>query len=354
MLDNSKERVARFGRNFSARALSGLTAGRLVAEAFRGLLSNRDVKMMSAPAARRISGYARERFGSTIYAPWLLFYATYRGRFVEGWIPDNFFQEVAVGRLNGTYHLLDNARTLQARLLGPGALPDIAHFVSGEWRDVDGALLDPATIAERLFADCDEICIKTQQSSKGRGVSFVGHNSFDRAAVEALGDFVVQRRIAQHDALGAMFPNAVTTIRITTGKLRAARPVSLFANLRLGRGAARAVTLGSIKVPILDDDGALDRCGADHDWRLFTEHPDTGFRFERGRVPEFGRMQAYCLALHERLPQFGLIGWDVTADAAGDIHLLELNTGHPGIKFAEATVGPCLRAFDMERYAARR
>lgn len=331
--------------------MKSLRTKRIASAAFQGLLSNPDIKAPSPTTTRKISDYAQEHFGSTIYAPWLMVYTTYRGGFREGWIPENFFHEVVVHQLNGKYHMLDNARTLQAGLLGPDVLPDILHFISGDWKSVDGGLLNEDSIVERLFDECDEVCIKTQQSSRGRGVSFATRESFDLEAVKALGDFVVQKRLRQHDFFSAMFPGAVATIRVATGKRRGARPTGLFSNLRLGRGSDRAVSLNQIKVPIVDSDGTLDRWGTDGDWKRHAEHPDTGFRFEGARIPDFQKIQGYCVALHERLPQFGLIAWDVAADTAGDPRIMEFNTGFPGIKFGEMSLGPCFEAFDLEQYA---
>lgn len=353
MLEDARLRIAKTVRHLSANEISHLQAKALVAKALAGLLANDGVRPIGGRMESRIEKYAKERLGGVIYAPWLVFYATYRGAFHEGWIPDNFFQQVAIPRINGPFHMTDNARTLQRRLIGSDVIPDVAHFVSGEWRGPEGELWDRASVAARLFGNQAEICVKTEQSSKGRGVRLLDRESFRLEEVEALGPLVAQRVIRQSEALEAIFPGAVTTIRVTTAKLPGARPVMLFSNLRMGRGAARKVTLGSLKVPIVDGSGSVGPIASDSDWRQYRAHPDTGFRFEGATIPGFAQLRDDCLALHDRLPQFGLVGWDVTIDRDGHMQLLELNTGHPGIKFAEATVGPCLGALHLERYVRR-
>jgi hypothetical protein len=354
LFDRLTNKVVWSGRR-SFTDWAGFAANRAeVAEATAGLLRNDGIRPLSGRETARIRAYARRVFGSEGYAPWLVFYTLYRGEFVEGWVPGNFFQTVAVQQINGVHHRLDAARTLLARLLGSPSLPDIAHFVSGEWRDVDGNLLDRQEVPAVLFGAADEVCVKAERSFRGRGVSFVARDGFDIAAVEALGSFVVQKVIRQNPAFDAISPDAVATLRVSTGKLPGARPFLIGAYLRAGRRGARFVGLGSLRIPVLDGAGSYGSFASDSAWTRFETHPDTGFRFAGARLPEFERTVAHCLALHDRLPQLGLIGWDVVLDDAGAVQVMEFNAGHPDVKFIEMSVGPSLAAFAMEQYARRR
>ena len=335
----------------SARLQSEARVAAAVALELKQLLRNPDVRPLPQATVATIRRYARERFGSAGYAPWLIFYATMRGRFVEGWVPSDFFMSVAIRRINGAYHMADNARTLQYRLMGPGVLPDIAHFVSGEWRSVDGALLDRSRIADLLFEQGEKICIKAQESSKGLGVRFATRSTFDLSAVEATGNFVVQPAIRQAESYDRFFPDALNTVRVSTAKLPGQRPRALFGFLRTGLGNARHIASDWFDISVVDDDGTFDRRGWDPARRWSERHPDTGFVFAGERLSEYRRLVDYCIALHDRIPQFGFVGWDVCVDREGEPRLLEINTGFPGIKFAEMTVGPCLRCFNVEQYA---
>jgi hypothetical protein len=345
-----RRRIIYKGRTFFADQAAALRARDEADQAMRGLLANGAVAPLPVGEVRRVKDYAKDVFGSEAYFPWLHFYAVYRGAFVEGWIPDNLFQNVVVRHVNGPYHMADNARTLQWRLLGTPSLPDVAHFVNGEWRDVSGGIMDPSELKSALFCDADEVCVKTQNSSRGRGVSFERRETFDRARVESLGNLVIQRVIRQGAFFDGIFPHAVATLRVSTGLLPGARPHLIGSYLRVGRGRARAVGEGSLRVPVLDPGGRLGDFASDSTWRRHASHPDTGFRFAGAQAPGFPKAVAHCLDLHDRLPQFGLIGWDVVLDPDGEVQVMEFNTGHPGIKFIEMSVGPTLRAFQMERY----
>ncbi len=324
-----------------------------VARHMRNLLANTDRKPLPDREARRIRNYAREVLGSEAHAPWLMFYAVYRGGFVEGWVPEDFVQGVAMPFLNGTYHKLCQARTLQWRLLGTDSLPDIAHFVGGEWFDLDGGRIERSRLRDALFAHGDRICLKTEQSIWGKGVSFATPETLDLAAVEAQGNLAVQKALRQGDWFARIFPGAVTTVRIATGKLPGARPHLVGAFLRMGQGAARNVDGDSLDLPVLDAAGTLNPFAVRQDWTRLAAHPDSGFRFAGEAVPDFERATAHCLALHDRLPQMGFIGWDVVLDAAGAVQVMEFNTAHPETRLLEMSVGPCFAPFRLERYKGR-
>lgn len=317
------------------------------------LVAHTEMKAPSAGELRRIRGYARERFGSVAHAPWLEFYAAYRGRFVEGWVPEDFIQSVAMPYLNGSYHKLCQARTLQWRLLGSDSLPDLAHFVGGEWFDLDGARLERGRLRDLLFAGRERVCIKTEQSIWGRGVSFATPERFDLGSIEAQGNLVVQSALVQGAWFARVFPGAVTTVRIATGKLPGKRPHLVGAFLRIGHGAAQNVDGNSLDLPILDAAGTLNPFAVAQDWTRLPAHPDTGFRFEGEAVPDFERAVGHCLSLHDRLPQFGFVGWDVVIDDQDRVQVMEFNTAHPETRLLEMAVGPCFEPYRMEQYRGR-
>lgn len=316
----------------------------------RRLLSTGEARPLPDRETRRIRDYARDVFGDASWAPWLQFYATWNGGFREGWVPEDYFQSVAIPHLNGVYHKICQARTLQRRLLGDASMPDIAYFVGGEWFDLSGARVARGCVPGMLFGEASEVCVKAEQTIWGRGVSFETREGFDIDRVERLGNFAVQRVIRQAEWFDPLSPAAVATIRVATGKIDGAPPHLVGAFVRLGFGAARAIGQESVEAPILDAAGALAPYALDANWRRIPRHPETGQAFEGLVVPEYPRLLAHCLALHDRLPQFGFIGWDVVLDRDGAVKVMEFNTAHPESRTIEMTLGPCFRAFELERY----
>jgi hypothetical protein len=321
-----------------------------VARHMARLLAYGGVRPLPDRETRRIREYAREVFGSARHYPWLHFYAVYRGRFHEGWVPEDYFQSVAIPFLNGAYHKVCQARTLQRRLLGCASMPDLAHFAGGAWFDPEGERIDRARLREALFDGRDEVCVKTEHTIWGRGVSFETREGFDLGRVEAQGALVVQRVIRQADWFDALSPGAVATLRVATGRPEGAAPRLVGAFVRLGAGGSRVVGAGSLEAPILDAAGTLNPFALDDDWRRLPRHPATGVAFDGATVPEFGRMVAHCLRLHDRLPQFGFIGWDVVLGRDGEVEVMEFNTAHPETRLLEMALGPCFVDFRLERF----
>jgi hypothetical protein len=351
MLSTKRRLTFRARRTFNAWADFQATAA-LVEAGKKILLKNPGVRPLERKELSRIRDYARSRFGSVGFAPWLEFYALFRGEFREGWIPANFFQTVAIRKLNGLPYGIGASRSLMTRILDTPMLPDRAHFVSGEWRDLSGAHLDRDKVPSLIFGDDAEVCVKVESTSRGRGVSFAHRDNLDLADIEGLGDLVVQSAIRHHPLFDEVSPRAVVTLRVSTGKLPGRPPFSVGSYLRCSLGEGRVVGESSLRVGIVDDDGRLAAFGSDPTWRRYTTHPETGAVLDGWQIPAYRKMVASCVELHDRLPQLGFIGWDVTLDEKGEVLIMEVNTGDPDIKFIEMSQGPTLRAFKLERYAA--
>jgi hypothetical protein len=121
--------------------------------------------------------------------------------------------------------------------------------------------------------------------------------------------------------------------------------------LRLGRSSKEWVqTESQIQIAIADN-GELAPRGYLPDWRSCVSHPDTGFVFEGGRIPEFDRALQLCLAMHSKLPHIPVIGWDLAINSNSQIEIIEWNGGYSGIKFDEAVSGPHYKDMRWERFA---
>jgi hypothetical protein len=167
---------------------------------------NAGVQDISAAALRRIKSYAAEAFGDVRYYPWLYFYTRYRGEFHEGWIPPDFFHEVAIDSINGPYRRICGARTLYRRLLGSDRVPDLLYCVKGSWSAPDGTPVAAGEVHDRLFADGEKVVVKLEGSAKAHGVAIETADSFSTEACKARGNLTVQRCVRQSDFLASIFP----------------------------------------------------------------------------------------------------------------------------------------------------
>jgi hypothetical protein len=327
--------------------------GRTIEPIYRGLLKNADVSQLDARTKRQITQYSREVLGSIDYAPWLMVYAMYRGKFMEGWIPDDYFGRVVMPQANTGYRTIGKANTLSARLVQTNRFPDKVCFANGTWFRPDGTRLKASQIRSEIFDGSETAFLKREGKSMGEGIIILNRETFDADELTTIGSFVVQRAIVQAQWFEAISPGCVATLRITTGLPFGGTPGMCGAYLRLGCSGARFVaTATALKVPVIDQDGALGPFASDPTWVRYRRHPDTGCAFVGLTIPCFKEAVAICEELHARVPQFSVIGWDVAITDAGDIEIMELNLGHPLVSFLEPAVGPCFKEFNFERFAA--
>jgi hypothetical protein len=291
---------------------------------------------------RAIKRYASRIFGSSAFAPWLYTYTLFAGEFRVGWLPDDFFGQHLIPTENSTYRNIAGARTLTRRLILGEGIPDLAYRVRGLWFDRDYREITFDKVRDILFAGGtrSHVFLKTDMSSRGRGVRLVSIEEFEHAALAPAVDLVAQAPVQQAPWFAGIYRDAVATIRLTTA-FTAKRKAHLRASyLRIGRGDSRFISGTFLRWPVVDENGGLAAYAATESWHRVATHPDTGFSFAEKRIPHFADALQYCLDLHARIPQFMVIGWDVAVCERGRPNLLEWNAIHPGISFSEASTGP--------------
>lgn len=318
--------------------------------AYRTLIESGYGTAIGSNTERRIADYAREVLGSARFAPWLRVYTACRGAFYDGWIPNNYFARVVLPKVQSARNKrVTGAKTLAARTIGTDRFPDLAVCVRGAWLDATGAPLASDTVTETVFADTDTVFIKRDRASRGRGVKRVARSEFDPDALAQSGDLVVQTPLRQAPEFDKFVQGATTTLRITTTKGFGAPARATSGFLRFGRSGETSIAADSeIDVPVIDAAGTLSDVGFVDDWTPTRTHPDTATPFAGAEIPNYRAALALCASLHDRVPHLSLIGWDVVIDAAHEIWLLEINTGHAEITLPEATVGPCFRDMGWE------
>jgi hypothetical protein len=82
-------------------------------------------KVLTPALKRQADSYAVEILGDIEYAPWLRVYAAMRGKFLEGWMPENFYHLVVVPRIIKNLADLTAMKSFSNLLLKTEALPDI-------------------------------------------------------------------------------------------------------------------------------------------------------------------------------------------------------------------------------------
>lgn len=236
------------------------------------------------------------------------------------------------------------------KLINPrGWTPDcvLADKIRFYRRCAEHGLRHPAVVAtvERgrlgLLAPVAErpLLLKPARGEGGRGVRFLDPPSDDAEGwlqdeCRGLrGPWLVQARIATHEALHDIALNALPTARITTILNDHDAPEVANAVLRIPSDPAAQVDnmkAGGLLCPIDLADGALGIACKGYGGGDYTEHPVTGAAIPGRTLPDWEAAKVLVIDAHARaFADYALIGWDVGFAPDGPI-LIEGN-GKPGV-----------------------
>lgn len=295
--------------------------------------------------------YAIEVLGGKQYAPWLYVYTLIRGCFKEGWIPDNFFGGVVLPKVHKDIGTLLRLKTFSNIVLKTDAFPDLAYYVDGVFYNQNYEVTSLAVLRKIIHEKHAEVFIKKDGPGRGRGVAKLATKDIGEGTFSQMGNCVIQAPVQQHGFFERIISGSVAAVRITTVKELDGRISVRACYLSLGRkDMAWIQSDNSVRVSIVNGSGDLDTYGYTQDWIRWSCHPDTGVPFSNLRIPKFKEAAEICVKLHASVPHFTIIGWDIAISDDQRIKLLEWNGRHTGIKFSEATIGPCFIGLNWESF----
>ncbi|WP_160147800.1 sugar-transfer associated ATP-grasp domain-containing protein [Tabrizicola flagellatus] len=314
------------------------------------MLERRDGPLSAADRGR-CDAYAVEVLGHAKFAPWLYVYSHVAGEFREGWIPDNFFDECVLPHNSGRHGELSQFRSLNGILFDAPEFPDLAVQINGMVIGRDGKPVARKDLTAVLFGQGDRIVFKSDATQSGLGLRVLDRASFDPDGIGRLGAGVFQPFVRQHPEFHRIGNStAVTTLRLTTATDDSGTPQVRAAFLCIGMAGDVHIRAGTdALVPVDPATGEMSPVGYVPDWQRTDRHPDSGVLFAGFELPEWEACRDVALRYHARLPFVRCIGWDVTVDDQGAVRILEWNGGHTGIKFTEATQGPCFADLGWHR-----
>lgn len=294
----------------------------------------------SPAMTRRARNEARERFGASRHAEWLMLYAAVQGEYREGWVPDSYYLETVMPRINGISHHLARTRAATPCFFDDPSICDLLYTVNGRFLGPDQTPLTWDDVRERLSAQAPEVVFKADHSGFGKGVRILTVADLGPEQLRTLGNGVFQRKIAPHPKLARFGSNALATLRIGTAITPSGEPEVRCCYLKIGRpGQSIVVARDQIRISVDWRSGAADATGYLSDWRPVTAPPGSDTRFEGFTVPSVVEAAGTAVSLHRQLPLPGYVCWDFAIDAHGAVRLLEWEGGV--VSFAEAVQGPC-------------
>jgi hypothetical protein len=86
------------------------------------------------------------------------------------------------------------------------------------------------------------------------------------------------------------------------------------------------------------------------EWLEVDCHPTSKMKFRGKVVPAYEDRLMLVTSLHKKVPYTRCIGWDLAIDDQECARIMEWNAEHNGIKFTEATQGPCFSDLHWEQF----
>lgn len=205
--------------------------------------------------------------------------------------------------------------------------------------------VEPSNLREcvdALVKETEELIVKPSvESSGGKGIQCVCFGGMKAESIMEIlhqygEDFDIQRKLRQHPTLAHFNETSINTIRMTTYRDMDGNIKLLYAIQRFGKSGT-----------VLDNASSgggycgISRQGV-YQNRIHRHRSvkTESLQLECERVvPFFDRCVNAVCVLHQQLPQFRIVGWDVSIDPEGHLHLLEYNFV-PGYNLPQTSVGP--------------
>jgi len=299
--------------------------------------------VLSGKIKRSIKKYARKRFGSAAYWPFLALYTEVRGEFIEGWIPFDYFLHVLEPKLNPpVYRELGNQKTFDYRRFGDFAIKPLFLSISGLYYTSELEIVEEGRLEEFLLEYDDHVVVKQAFGGGGKQVRFLQSSEFKPEMLEPGENYVIQPRIKQYKTLNDLYPDSVNTFRVTTFLKKDGTVSIVYVILRFGVDGSKVDNLSSGGQCIeIDPEGRPAKMSYDDYGNPGGEvHKNTGYRFADLEIPMFPEIIQKCKSAHLYYPFVRLIGWDVCIDESGVPRLIEWNTDRPTFDMEDALFGP--------------
>lgn len=283
---------------------------------------------------REAKQYFKDRIGVDIPIEWHQYYFKRTGVFYPEYIPTSLYRLELLGRMNQmqsetAYRDKNLAETIIKGILHPKT---VVKNMNGYYF-MDGVAVDKNDVL-KACSDLEDVIIKPSLLSYGTGFKKFSvkdgitsdGNTFAQLLDSYKSDFIVQKAVHQHEALNALNPSSVNTLRIFTYR-SGMEVLVLYTVLRIGRlgRATDNETAGGMSVRI-NKDGTLAKYAYSKPGDDMIEKTDTGVVLDGYAIPCYDKAVEAVKAAHLQLPYFNLIGWDISIDSDGNPVLIEWNT----------------------------
>ena len=139
--------------------------------------------------------------------------------------------------------------------------------------------------------------------------------------LKAAGIGIVEDKVIQHEAIAALCPTSVNTIRVAT-LLGDKKEGIVYAYIRIGNGKVMDnVDCGGMAAPVDIETGRIAGVGANKQGEVYEIHPMTGTKIPGTQIPYWEEAKKMCLEAMHRVPQVRFVAWDVAITPDGPVFI---------------------------------
>lgn len=288
---------------------------------------------------QEIDSFFQQNYGRKIPYDWHRLYSSYTGNFDVRYVPDTIFlSEIETYFVDYKHEKTLSDKNILPLLVkgipGTRTAQIILSKVNETYTDGEMRIISRADAID-LLGNADRAFMKpSSNSSSGRnctvlqmqdGVDNGSGMSAEELIDKIIGDFNVQERLINHDVLSDLHSSSVNTFRVTTYIWRE-KVYHFPLLLRIGRGGNYLDNAhqGGMFVGV-DDHGNLGKAAYTEFRETYTSHPDSGIVFEGYQISQVPNIIKAAKTAQARLPQVGMISWDLTLGKGGEIVFVEAN-----------------------------
>lgn len=228
-------------------------------------------------------------------------------------------------------------------------LPDIP-MPKTVLRNVNGVFLDaqycPVNKEDvgTILQSHDSLIVKPSiENGFGKSVKLYEKEQYDLIGKDFRANYIIQEPLSQHNVVAELNPSSVNVVRVISLALNGkVSPV----NYALRCGATGSITDNQITadgrgmyIIGVEPDGTLKDKAVFSCGELITQAPN-GAEFAGRKLPNFEEALKMTTRIHEKLPHFGFMGFDVCFAADGTPTIMEYNIKGPGVLYYQYVNGP--------------
>ena len=190
--------------------------------------------------------------------------------------------------------------------------------------------LNLTTATKEEFAaflkDRGDIICKPIDGSSGQGIFKCTPDEYADAdalydRLKAAGIGIVEDKVIQHEAIAALCPTSVNTIRVAT-LLGDKKEGIVYAYIRIGNGKVMDnVDCGGMAAPVDIETGVICGVGANKAGDVHELHPMTGKKIQGTQIPYWEEAKQMCLEAMHAVPQVRFVAWDVAITPDGPVFI---------------------------------